>query len=148
MELRVRSGQVIGRPDIIARHVRRATQGRFFMLSKKLAAIAAVSLITASSAAVAQSAQPLSLNHSPAARASAVPRARTDLDRRGVGIYIVGAVVLGLIIWGIIELTKDDGSAQPVSSIFRPSQAPRVSGALFFCARLLHNYAFSCIDPT
>jgi len=31
-----------------------------------------------------------------------------DLDRRGYGIYIVGAIVLGLIIWGIIELTKDD----------------------------------------
>jgi hypothetical protein len=78
------------------------------MLSKKLAAIAAVSLITASSAAVAQSAQPLSLTNSPAARASAGTSGESSLDRRGVGIYIVGAVVLGLIIWGIIELTKDD----------------------------------------
>ena len=40
------------------------------MLSKKLAAIAAASLITASSPAVAQSAQPLSLS-SPAARTAA-----------------------------------------------------------------------------
>ena len=77
------------------------------MLSRKLAAIAALSLITASSAAVAQSAQPLSLSHS-----SAVQRAGTSaqdanaLDRRGIGIYIIGAVVLGLIIWGVIELTK------------------------------------------
>lgn len=77
------------------------------MLSKKLAAIAAASLITASSAAVAQSAQPLSLSHSPAgARASADARGESNLDRRGIGIYIVGAVVLGLIIWGVIELTK------------------------------------------
>jgi len=82
------------------------------MLSKKLAAIAAVSLITASSAAVAQSAQPLSLNQSPAVRASADTSGQ-NLDRRGVGIYIVGAVVLGLIIWGIIELTKDDGPNSP-----------------------------------
>jgi hypothetical protein len=77
------------------------------MLSKKLAAIAAVSLITASSAAVAQSAQPLSLSQSPALdRASADVSGQSSLDRRGYGIYIVGAVVLGLIVWGIIELTK------------------------------------------
>jgi len=79
------------------------------MLSKKLAAIAAVSLITASSAAVAQSAQPLSLSNSPAVqRAGPSVQGESDLDRRGIGIYIVGAVVLGLIIWGIIELTKSD----------------------------------------
>jgi hypothetical protein len=78
------------------------------MLSKKLAAIAALSMITASSAAVAQSAQPLSLANSPAARANAGVAGESDLDRRGVGIYVIGAVVLGLIVWGIIELTKND----------------------------------------
>lgn len=77
------------------------------MLSKKLAAVAAVSLITASSAAVAQSAQPLSLTHSAAVeRAGAPGTGQSNLDRRGYGIYIVGAVVLALIVWGIIELTK------------------------------------------
>ena len=85
------------------------------MLSKKLAAIAAASLISASSAAVAQSAQPLSLSQSPAAaRASAGLAGESNLDRRGIGIYIVGAIVLGLIIWGIIELTSDDeGPSSP-----------------------------------
>jgi hypothetical protein len=85
------------------------------MLSKKLAAIAAASLISASSAAVAQSAQPLSLSNSPAAaRASAGVNGESNLDRRGIGIYIVGAIVLGLIIWGVIELTKDDnGPSSP-----------------------------------
>ncbi|HMG47744.1 MAG TPA: hypothetical protein VK614_09820 [Allosphingosinicella sp.] len=85
------------------------------MLSKKLAAIAAASLISASSAAMAQSAQPLSLSNSPAAaRASAGVSGESNLDRRGVGIYIVGAIVLGLIIWGIIELTdKNDGPSSP-----------------------------------
>jgi hypothetical protein len=79
------------------------------MLSKKLAAIAAVSLITASSAAVAQSAQPLSLSSSPAVqRASAGTSGESSLDRRGIGMYVVGAVVLGLIVWGIIELTKNN----------------------------------------
>ena len=82
------------------------------MLSKKLAAIAAVSLITASSAAVAQTAQPLSLSNSPTVeRAGAGTSGESNLDRRGYGIYIVGAVVLGLIIWGIIELTKDDNNS-------------------------------------
>jgi len=79
------------------------------MLSKKLAAIAAVSLITASSAAMAQTTQPLSLSNSPTVeRAGAGTSGESNLDRRGYGIYIVGAVILGLIIWGIIELTKDD----------------------------------------
>ena len=41
------------------------------MLSKKLSALVALSMITASSAAVAQSAQPLSLANAPAARAGA-----------------------------------------------------------------------------
>ena len=85
------------------------------MLSKKLAAIAAMSLITASSAAVAQTAQPLSLQNSPSAsRAGAPVAGESNLDRGGIGIYIVGAVVLGLIIWGIIELTSDDdGPSSP-----------------------------------
>jgi hypothetical protein len=78
------------------------------MLSKKLAAIAAISLITASSAAVAQSA-PSSLNAPSVSRAAAPAAGESNLDdRNGIGIYIVGAVVLGLIIWGIIELTSDD----------------------------------------
>jgi hypothetical protein len=79
------------------------------MLSKKLAAVAAMSLITASTAAVAQTAQPLSLQNSPSAERAGAPVAgESNLDRGGIGIYIVGAVVLGLIIWGIIELTEDD----------------------------------------
>ena len=85
------------------------------MLSKKLAAIAAVSLITASSAAVAQSAQPLSLTQSPAVeRASAGTSGQSDLDRRGYGIYVVGAIVLAAIIYGVIKLTdNNDGPSSP-----------------------------------
>ena len=82
------------------------------MLSKKLAAIAAVSLITASSAAVAQSAQPLSLSNSPTAqRAGTSLQGESDLDRRGIGIYIIGAVVIALLIWGAIELLDDEPSS-------------------------------------
>ena len=75
------------------------------MLSKKLSALVALSLVTASSAAVAQSAGSLSLANTPTAQAQGA--SNLD-DRNGIGIYIIGAVVLGLIVWGIIELTKDD----------------------------------------
>lgn len=79
------------------------------MLSKKLSALVAISMLTASTAAVAQSAQSLSVAGSPAARAGADAQGANALDsRNGIGIYLIGAVVLGLIIWGIIELTKDD----------------------------------------
>jgi hypothetical protein len=77
------------------------------MLSKKMAALAAISLISASSAAVAQSAQPLSLSQSAATASAPGTASSNDLRRRGAGIYIIGAIVLGLIIWGIIELTKN-----------------------------------------
>jgi hypothetical protein len=83
-------------------------QKEVYMRAKTLAAIAAVSLITASSAAAAQTAQPLSLANSPLARAGAGTSGESSLDRRGTAFYIVGAVVLGLIIWGIIELTSDN----------------------------------------
>ncbi|MEA3012910.1 MAG: hypothetical protein QOD42_1455 [Sphingomonadales bacterium] len=79
------------------------------MLSKKLSALVAISMLTASSAAVAQSAQSLSLAGSPAMRAGADAQGLNALDsRNGIGIYLIGAVVLGLIVWGVIELTKDD----------------------------------------
>jgi hypothetical protein len=85
------------------------------MLSKKLLALVALSMVTASSAAVAQSAQSLSLGNAPAARAASGIEGENSLDdRNGIGIYIIGAVVLGLIIWGIIELTKSDkGPSSP-----------------------------------
>jgi hypothetical protein len=83
------------------------------MLSKKLTALLAASMVLGSSAAVAQSAQSLSLSHStPAVRASATTQNANELY--GTTIWIVGAVVLGLAIWGIIELT-DNGGNNPSS---------------------------------
>lgn len=85
------------------------------MLSKKLKALVAVSVLSASSAAVAQSAQPLSIANTPAVRAGAPTANASALDdRNGIGIYVIGAVILGLIVWGIIELTKSDED-MPVS---------------------------------
>jgi hypothetical protein len=77
------------------------------MISRKMAALVAASLISSSSAATAQSARPLSLTNSPMVqRAGHNFQGRSDLDRRGYGIYIVGAIVLGLAAWGIYELVK------------------------------------------
>ena len=84
------------------------------MISKKLSALVAISMLTASSAAVAQSAQSLSLAGSPAVRAGADAQGVNALDsRNGIGIYLIGAVVLGLIVWGVIELTKNDEPDSP-----------------------------------
>ena len=72
------------------------------MLSKKLAALAALSLMVGSSAAVAQSAQPLSLSNSPAVeRAGAESEDASRLE--GIGILpIIGVVV---VIVAILALT-------------------------------------------
>lgn len=84
------------------------------MNSKKLSALVAISMLTASSAAVAQSAQSLSLASSPVVHAGADAQGANALDsRNGIGIYLIGAVILGLIIWGVIELTKDGGPSSP-----------------------------------
>lgn len=79
------------------------------MRFKPLAALAAISLVVGSSAAAAQSAAPA---------APAVDRAGAQSDEAndlvgGGTILIIGAVVLALAIWGIIELTNDD--EEPVS---------------------------------
>ncbi|WP_114954345.1 hypothetical protein [Sphingosinicella terrae] len=79
------------------------------MRFKPLAALAAISLVVGSSAATAQSVAPA---------APVVDRAGAQSDEAnelfgGSTILIIGAVVLALAIWGIIELTDDD--EEPVS---------------------------------
>ena len=84
------------------------------MLSRTLAALATATLLFGSSAAVAQSAAPLSLASSPAS----VERSGADLsgggELRGTTGWILGAIALGLIIWGLIELF-DDGDEDVTS---------------------------------
>jgi hypothetical protein len=82
------------------------------MLSKKLAALAAISMMTASTVAHAQSAQSLSVASSPAVqRAGANTEGSNELV--GTTLWIVGAIALGLAIWGIIEITDDDEPSSP-----------------------------------
>jgi len=72
------------------------------MRLKSLAAVAAFSLITTPVAAAAPSAAPLSL----AQRAGADTSDASRLE--GTTAWILAAIGLGLIVWGIIELTGDD----------------------------------------
>ena len=78
------------------------------MLKKSFAAIAAIALLAGSSAAAAQTAQPLSLNNAPAARTGASADGSSQLGSRGYGIYVIGAIVVALLVWGAIELLDDD----------------------------------------
>ena len=77
------------------------------MFSKKLAALAALSMITASSAAVAQSAAPQSIS-APAVQAGEATQGSNELV--GTTAWILAAIGLGLIVWGIIELTDNSDS--------------------------------------
>lgn len=76
------------------------------MRLNSLAALAALSMIAAAPA-VAQSAAPLSL--APAARAGEGTQGSSELV--GTTAWILAAIGLGLIVWGIIELTSDDDDA-------------------------------------
>ena len=77
------------------------------MLSKTFAALAAASLLFGSSAAAAQSAQPLSLANAPAVeRAGADASGASEL--RGTLGWLIGAIAIVLIIWGALELFEDD----------------------------------------
>ena len=83
------------------------------MISKPLHLFAALSLVGASSAAVAQTAAPLSLANA-AAMNRAGPARGEPGDLRGPPLWLAGIVLLGLAIWGISELL-DNEEAVPTS---------------------------------
>ena len=68
------------------------------------------------SAALALTLAPIAAQAAPAARVDA-PASQADelAGRNGIGIYVIGAVVLGLHIWGVIELTDNGSDAHPHS---------------------------------
>ncbi|HYI64700.1 MAG TPA: hypothetical protein VEW71_07430 [Allosphingosinicella sp.] len=75
-----------------------------------LAAVAALSLLASGSVAAAQSARPLSLAESPAAqRAGAGMENSAELrGRRGGMGWILGVVALGILVFVILEASKDN----------------------------------------
>ena len=68
--------------------------------------IASLSLF-ASAAAHATPAQSLSLANAPV-RATTAPGASNAQSETNAGIYVIGAIVAGLMIWGIVELASGD----------------------------------------
>lgn len=81
------------------------------MSSKKLAALAALSLMTASSAAVAQSAASLSLAQAPVARAGAQLEDANDIR----GGFILPLIAIVAIVVAVILLTGGGSEAEPAS---------------------------------
>ena len=82
------------------------------MGSKMMGTLLTAFSLTVSNVAVAQSAAPLSLANSPAiGRAGAATSEASEL--RGPGLWIVGAIALGLVIWGASELFLDNEEAFP-----------------------------------
>ena len=83
------------------------------MRSSMLAATAAISLIVGSSAA---SAQIVPQAQAPAAQVERAGAPLTDASElRGRTGWIIGAIVIGLLIWGGIELFGDDEEDPPIS---------------------------------
>jgi hypothetical protein len=84
------------------------------MIIRKLAAsAAAMAMLIAPVAAQASAASSLSVAGAlpEAARAGSSLQGESDLEGLGTGAYIIGAIVIGLAIWGIIELTDDDSDS-------------------------------------
>ena len=63
------------------------------------------------SAALALTLAPIAAQAAPAARAAA-PVAESE-ELVGTTMWIVAAIALGLVVWGIIELSSDDEPASP-----------------------------------
>lgn len=74
-------------------------------MRSKLAALAALAMLSASTGAVAQSAASMP---SPSVRAGEQTQGSNELV--GTTAWILAGIALGLIIWGIIELTDDSDS--------------------------------------
>lgn len=78
-------------------------------MNKFLSALAASLGLLAAPAAQASPAQSLSLTNAPhVSRAATVPGASNAQSRVSTGAYVIGAIVAGLMVWGIVELASGD----------------------------------------
>ncbi|RSY84659.1 hypothetical protein DAH66_11300 [Sphingomonas koreensis] len=76
---------------------------------KSLSTLLASLSLLAAGAVQASPAQSLSLAHAPEiGRASTAAGASNAQSETGAGIYVIGAIVAGLMIWGIVELASGD----------------------------------------
>jgi len=65
------------------------------------------------SAALALSVAPIVAQAAPVSRTAAPVEQADELSGRGTGIYIIGAIVLALLVWGAIEVLGDDEPSSP-----------------------------------
>lgn len=75
-------------------------------MSKKLAAIAALSMLSVSSAGLAQAAAP-----APAVRAGGETAGSNELV--GATSWLLAALLLGLVVWGAIKALDDNTPSSP-----------------------------------
>ena len=75
---------------------------------KFLSALLASLSLFAAGAAQAGTASSLSLSNAPQIRASTAPGASNAQSEGNIGFYVVGAIVAGLMVWGIVELVSSD----------------------------------------
>jgi hypothetical protein len=83
------------------------------MKLKNIAAAACAALLLSSTAGVAQasSAQALSLKGANAARVSTDAGKSNELV--GASAWVLAAIGLGLVVWGVVELSNDDEPDSP-----------------------------------
>jgi hypothetical protein len=76
---------------------------------KPLSILLALLSLSTATAVQASPAQSLSLANSPEiSRGSTAAGASNAQSGAGAGIYVIGAIVAGLMIWGIVELASGD----------------------------------------
>lgn len=76
---------------------------------KLLSALAASLALFSVAAVQASPARPLSLANAPqVSRAATSSGASNAQSEMGAGVYVIGAIVAGLMIWGIVELASGD----------------------------------------
>ena len=76
------------------------------MISKKILALAALSLVAGSTSASARSAHPLSLANAPEAQRAGAEMQGDSAFLRGSG-WILGLVAVGILIFVVLEAGKD-----------------------------------------
>ena len=65
------------------------------------------------SAAVTLAVAPIAAQAAPASRTATPVEEADEMNGRGTGIYIIGAIVIAILIWGGIELLGDDEPSSP-----------------------------------
>ena len=86
------------------------------MIRKLSAALAAMALVAAGPASAQASARAAPPTVAPAAEAGLGSQGESAIaGRQGARIYVLGAIIAGLAIWGILGLLKKKDDEDPIS---------------------------------